>query len=310
MAHGNDPWFGDSGTPFGFDPTGPPGPPPFAEEEGFCNLYIDFKMTILSKTTPEDIVVSPGAQQITLHHQKVELNLSLSVSKRCTGSKAPKRGVIQILKRGINDAHGSLAEVPSGDICDRFEGIEDSKTIDNGTISGLMKDLSNASNNAEGEGNSLGDFMSELCNQRGAGSGFYEIRLRCTKNLGTCVGELTSYWTGEGDCNEQLVINVDIPNSPDQPFGGLPDFTDEDGDEWAGVIGGRYPVIDPCLFSKLLKCWKENPDIDTALDKKDEDDLISFLPLWELIRNKPTDATVDGATKLVLTALAKACEKK
>jgi len=295
--------FGHRGPPTSFGDKGGP-PPPFGEGPFYCNLLIRFKITV---TYYADLIASSANPA----GRWTWIKLNLTVRKRCQEAKAEEGATITVKIDNVGERGSGRSEsgIPKKDICKTFDGIEGTETIEPEAISDLMKDISNATNEM-GADFSLGDFMSSLCNNRDKGSGFYSVELTCKKNLGTCKEIADNPYpvgddgTTDEDCEKDFKIMIVMPGIISNiPFGGRPDWT-------SGLIGGHTAKIDPCSFSDLLKCWKENPDADTSLSDDAAGDITSAIPWGVIFGDDPSQDLVNTITDIALTDAQEKCKKK
>ena len=291
MGFGNS--FGDGGGFFGFDTTGPP-PPPFGSEDGYCNLNVTFIVQIIS-----EVIRNPDATRFPVPHAPVVVTTTASVNlygeKKCEDTPDKEEATLDVtIHRPSTGWAGSTSKPKNHkELCKAFDGIESSQDITPDDTTELLKDVSNATNEIEGDFG-LGDFVSTLeCERVGAmansqtaplGRYFYQADLTCKKNLGTCRKGTP---TKPSDCNEFFDISMDVPGPINiWPF-------------------GYEPNINPCDLAKLLECWKENPDADTDLDTS---------TTWDLVRTvgggTPPQHKIDKASAKAIAALKEKCEKK
>jgi len=303
--------FGEGG---GFTPfEGKPGPPSFGGQDGYCNLKVMFNFII-------DVRVIKGDQPGSANQTRITAEMGLQIRKRCEAKAAKEEAKVRVVhlevKKQESSSDSTIGEsTPKNhkELCSAFIPLTPGPSIPGGSVvlidpqalPELLKDLSNASNEIDGDF-SLGDFMDLQCRSgfavRGAdiirpvGSwGFYSITLTCTKNLDTC--DLrdadSSYY-----CKKDYFVDLKMPGwIPNQPFGtfGSP-----------GALGGHKANIDPCDFSNLLDCWKENPDVDTTIP----DSTAISIGLGLGTAFPPPQHKIDAATKKGITALQKKCKKK
>ena len=305
MAHGNDPWFGDR-PPTSFGDKGGPPPPPFGEgQDGYCNLKVVYNFTI-------DVRVTKGDQPGSASQTRTTAKMGLRIQNRCEAKAAKEEAKVKVVhlevKKQGDSGDATIGEsTPKNhkELCSAFIPLYHGPPTPGGStviidplaIPELLKDLSNASNEIDGDF-SLGDFMDLQCRrpQPPLGSwGFYSITLTCTKNTDICdlrYADSTYY------CKKDYTVYLKMPwPLSNQPFGKEFD---------PGAIGGHAANIDPCDFSNLLDCWKENPDVDTIIP-----DSTAVSLGWTIgTAFPPPQDNIDEATKKGLIALQKKCKKK
>tara|TARA_R110002110_G_scaffold401313_1_gene618117 strand:- start:4169 stop:5071 length:903 start_codon:yes stop_codon:yes gene_type:complete len=267
MAHTNT--FGDNGTPFSFDPTGPPsfGDPPY-----HCNLYTHLKLTL------------------EFVHNYVSMSLVMEVEKKC--QEKPSNFTLFAVTLSRDDqpvgvqgdiAQGKNPAVEEGDICKNFDGIE-SGSLDFSKLMTAIKDMLNGAHDAvtsmpsdpqfgnppswhETPGSfSPANIAREMCdNLHRTGSGDSQLKnakmviyLDCAKRISEC--DINYDWCSEVIHDEfSGGVTLDIPGR--SPYAPPISFDKLFKDNRA------YGKV--CDIADLLDCWIVNPDDDILFGPKE-----------------------------------------
>tara|TARA_R110000803_G_C11905639_1_gene312604 strand:+ start:67 stop:912 length:846 start_codon:yes stop_codon:yes gene_type:complete len=278
MAHA----FGSGGngkTPFGGPPKGPS--VKYGNDPLYCRQAIFFDL------------------KVKLHSSgKTTVRATLSARTDCEKEKIEDVAVITVTQKNPGDKKSSDSPdtfPKNKGLCDAFSDIDGGYTRVLGqfvTANGMqkfMKDLSNETNNIPGFG--LADFMSKLCAAKtrggqGGGTAEYNINLICVSNVGDC----EDGWVWSSTCGEDILIEIDLDGPINIPYDNL---------------GGKRANIDPCLFSKLLDCWKKKPKANTDLSVFEQGVVVAGADLTAV--PLPQD-NIDKGAKDLMERLLKKCK--